>query len=324
MMKNENADLIERYLYAVTRRLSPKIRDDVADELRTLIDDMLAARCGTQPPTQKDVRVVLTELGSPQEVYEKYDTNSQKCLIAQPYYSVYILLLKIVLSCTALGLSLASLMLAAMNPQPWYQAVGTWLALLFKGLFGCYAALTLVFAVLSRRGVQLGEPFNFDDLPPVPKNRKRPSRADSIAGICFCVLFLIVFLAVPEHLLVYRGNGVAIPILSAAVLREYWYFPVLFALLGVAREIVRLLAQRYTYRVMLSTLVANALSAVAAVCWLTRPGLVSPAFSEAMLRLFDGSFPVQIFTHLPELLLAIILFALVLDAAEAIYRTFHR
>lgn len=32
-------DLIERYIYAVTKRMSLKIRNDVADELKTLIYD---------------------------------------------------------------------------------------------------------------------------------------------------------------------------------------------------------------------------------------------------------------------------------------------
>ena len=42
-MKN---DLIERYIYAVTKRLPQKVQKDISDELRTLIDDMLAERCG--------------------------------------------------------------------------------------------------------------------------------------------------------------------------------------------------------------------------------------------------------------------------------------
>ena len=37
-MPNDN-DLIERYLYAITRRLPAKQRADVAEELRTLISE---------------------------------------------------------------------------------------------------------------------------------------------------------------------------------------------------------------------------------------------------------------------------------------------
>ena len=58
-------DLLERYLYAVTRRLPEKQREDVAQELRGLVDDMLFDRCGDITPTEKDLRVVLTEIGTP-------------------------------------------------------------------------------------------------------------------------------------------------------------------------------------------------------------------------------------------------------------------
>ena len=79
-MKN---DLIERYIYAVTKQLPKKNREDVSMELRGLIDDMLSERCAVEP-TERDVRDVLTELGTPRELYAKYDEDADKCLIGQP------------------------------------------------------------------------------------------------------------------------------------------------------------------------------------------------------------------------------------------------
>jgi hypothetical protein len=37
-------EMIDRYVYAVTKRLPEKQREDVSDELRGLIEDMLEAR----------------------------------------------------------------------------------------------------------------------------------------------------------------------------------------------------------------------------------------------------------------------------------------
>ena len=88
-MPNDN-DLIERYLYAITRHLPSAQRSDVAEELRTLISDMLDERCGSLPPTAKDVRVVLTELGTPGEMVRKYTSGEGECLIGQPYYAQYL------------------------------------------------------------------------------------------------------------------------------------------------------------------------------------------------------------------------------------------
>ena len=72
-MKN---DLIERYIYAVTKRLPKKIQEDVSQELRTLIDDMLMERCGDATPNEYDIKSVLTELGTPNELCEKYSPDT--------------------------------------------------------------------------------------------------------------------------------------------------------------------------------------------------------------------------------------------------------
>lgn len=61
-------ELIERYLYAVTKQLPAKSRRDIERELRSLIGDMLEERCGEIAPTERDIRVVLTELGTPTEL----------------------------------------------------------------------------------------------------------------------------------------------------------------------------------------------------------------------------------------------------------------
>ena len=106
-MKN---DLIERYIYAVTKRLPKKMQDDVSQELKTLIDDMLMERCGDITPEEKDIKIVLTELGTPNELYEKYNPQTDKCLIGSPYYSTYKYVLKIVMLCAGLGLLLATLL----------------------------------------------------------------------------------------------------------------------------------------------------------------------------------------------------------------------
>ena len=105
-----NNDLIERYIYAVTKRLPGKTREDVARELRTLIEDMLKERCGEVTPSDKDIRVVLTELGTPNELYEQYAGDGKRCLIGPPYYTTYVFVMKIVLICVAFGMTLSAVL----------------------------------------------------------------------------------------------------------------------------------------------------------------------------------------------------------------------
>ena len=105
-----NNDLIERYIYAVTKRLPGKTREDVARELRTLIEDMLKEWCGEVTPSDKDIRVVLTELGTPNELYEQYAGDGKRCLIGPPYYTTYVFVMKIVLICVAFGMTLSAVL----------------------------------------------------------------------------------------------------------------------------------------------------------------------------------------------------------------------
>ena len=85
-MKNE---LIDRYVYAVTRRLPARLRNDIDKELHSLIEDMLEARCDGLMPEERDVRVVLTELGTPSELAAKYMPEGRDHLIGPAYYSNY-------------------------------------------------------------------------------------------------------------------------------------------------------------------------------------------------------------------------------------------
>ena len=104
MVKN---DLIERYVYAVTKYMKADLKKDVSAELETIIQDMLEERCGDVMPTEHDIRVVLTELGTPAELASKYKSETQDCLIGQPYYNLYVYVLKIVTACVIGGMLLA-------------------------------------------------------------------------------------------------------------------------------------------------------------------------------------------------------------------------
>lgn len=319
-----NNDLIERYVYAVTRRMSRKSREDVARELRGLIDDMLTERCGALPPSEKDVRVVLTELGSPQELYEKYDENSKKCLIGQPYYSTYLFVLKIVLCCAAFGLTVANGIQQIIEPKAWYVALGTWLGMLWQGLLGSFAFVTGLFAVFYQKGIRINEPFNFDELPPVPKKNEEISRADAICGIVFSMVFLLVFLCFPQIFSArISATGEAIPIFDGTALRESWFILILFTLCGIGRETVKLMERRYGRRVLLATLVSDGVSAALVIWWLSSVTLINPEFLNRAAEIFagDASFLIRVFTGFQYFFQAVVLLSLALDAGITAYRS---
>ena len=55
-------ELKERYVYAVSRLLPHKMREDISAELDTLIEDMLEERCQDRPAEEKDLRLSLIHI----------------------------------------------------------------------------------------------------------------------------------------------------------------------------------------------------------------------------------------------------------------------
>ncbi len=320
-------DLIERYIYAVTKQLPKKQREDVAQELRGLIDDMLNERCGEITPTEKDIRIVLTELGTPQELSAQYDEDAKKCLIGHPYYSTYKFVLKIVLFAAAVGITIANLMLQLVEPQEWFSAITGWLEMLYNTLLATFAIVTLLFAFFYRKGVQITEPFNFDKLPPVPKRTKELSKRECIAGMVFIVIFVVVFLAVPQIMGFHIDrNGLRIPMFSVSALRETWYIIILFAICGMIRESVKLLEGRYNKPVLIVATVTNAISAILSIWWLTGFKLIHPEFLANVATLFEGedAFVINLFSNFQLYFLIIMLFALILDSVEVAIKTLRK
>lgn len=320
-----NQDLIERYIYAVTKRLPRAKREDVSMELRGLVEDMLAERCVGRIPEEKDVRIVLLELGSPEELYAKYDEDAKKCLIGQPYYSTYKFVLKIVLLAVTAGMTIANVILQIIEPQVWGAATFGWLANLYNALMASFAVVTLLFAYFYHKGIKLKEPFNFDDLPPVPRKQEEISKWESIAGIVFCAIFVVLMVFTPEVFCVVHNNRV-ISLFDLNVVRQTWFIVVSFAACGIIREGMQLLEGRYNKRVMTVALATNALSAVLCIWWLLGFNLINPVFLVNIQQIFAGENNIvfTMFRNFDNFFLGVMLFALALDSVDVSVKTLRK
>ena len=317
-----NHDLIERYLYAATKRMNRKQRDDVAQELRTLIDDMLTERCGGRLPAEKDVRIVLTELGTPQELYSQYAEDANACLIGQPYYSTYKLVMKIVLGAVAAGMTISSMILQILEPQHVLGAMVSWLAYVWEGMLGSFAIVTLLFAFFYQKQIKITDPFNFDDLPPVPKNTEIISKWECIAGIGFSIVFAVLFLFTPQVFCVIR-DGVMVSLFDMDAIRNSWVLILAFSACGIGREVVQLVEGRYNKKVMVTALVVDAVSAVLCIWWLKGFDVMNHTFLANLKTMFTGETDIvyRMFANFDTFFLGVMLFALVLDAVDVTVRT---
>ena len=92
--------LVEQYIYAVTRHLPVEQREDIADELRSMILDTLEEK-GSK--SKKNIEAVLLSLGDPDTLARKY-VGSKQYVIGPTLYPTYVRILKYAL---ATGLPIA-------------------------------------------------------------------------------------------------------------------------------------------------------------------------------------------------------------------------
>ncbi|MDE5678897.1 MAG: permease prefix domain 1-containing protein, partial [Lachnospiraceae bacterium] len=209
--------MIERYLYDVVRRLPEKQRKDIEEELRTLIEDMLEERQDGKSQ-EENVKEVLSELGDPAKLAMKY-RGEEAHLIGGEYYPLYCQRLKLVLICVGVVVVISAVVhLIVQFPM---QSSGTGvvvggvvdfflsLASLPEALLGSFGFVTLVFFILERNQVKLQqrEPWSLEKLMQIPDKKAVISKGDSIVGIFFGILIMVIFICLPEYIGAWAKNS---------------------------------------------------------------------------------------------------------------------
>ncbi len=224
--------LIERYILAVTERLPENIRYDVAEELRSNIEDMLPENA-----TEGDIGEVLERLGNPKKLAQEYNPT-KRYLIGPAIYDSYIAVLKTVVAIAVTVITCIALLDWVLKGSSNIINVNIWVDL-FSGLIeaavtgGLQAAfwVTFVFAIMERTGINEGElPFakkkwSLDELPtaPVPEKSKI-SRAETAFSIFFTILFTTLIFFKPQLIAIYiksSGTTEVIPLFNSDRLQIY-------------------------------------------------------------------------------------------------------
>jgi len=281
-MKHE---LIDRYIYAVTRGLPAASRAEVEKELAALISDMLDQRCDGADPADADVRAVLTDLGDPDEMAAKYNGDERGALISGRHFIIYKRLLRIVLPIGAVVIAFATIMSyiegwAAQAPVPGAvaSAIGEVVAAAVGGAIQAFALITIVFAVLEHRTSGAKQRDFLATLPPVPRPGERIRPAGPIVSMMLWIVLTIVFLGFPQIIGAYVTGVGWVPVFAVAVLRSLWLPILAWAVLSIAKDTFRLVEGAQTVRVAVVTLVANVLIVACAALVFLHSGIMNPDF----------------------------------------------
>lgn len=271
---------IDRYAYAVTRRLPQGQRADVERELRGLIEDMLEERGDGDQSEAGRTEAVLKAPGHPEDLAAKY-RGRERYLIGPGVYGAYLAVLAVTVASIALGMTVAFLIQLAFDPRQSVSLLAGYAVDLLLAVLQGFAWVTIVFALIERRGSRPEtdraaerKDWSPAELPPVPDPGLDIRLREPVAAIAWLVAAFTLFLASAGWLVADRSESVHVILLfdQAAVKGHLMVLLPAFAVLLV-REIAKLAARRWTRSLVLWHAAAGLAAGVAGLVFVSDPSV---------------------------------------------------
>ncbi len=292
----EQNEWVERYLYEVTRRLPEKQRVDIREELETLIEDMLEERSEQLGSKDEKITDVLTELGDPALMAQKY-RGENEYLIGGEYYHQYCYLLKIILICTGVGIFIANLISAFVHgsaaegrfdliTDDFFQMSG-----IPSVLLQVFAWVTILFIFIEKKNIKINfkEKWEVSDLPQIPYKKEVIKKSEAITGIAFGTFACVLVLFSPQLLGVWvkeYDRMVSIPFFNMDIWPSVLPLFLICIVSGMIKDIMRLIIGRYNEAILLVTMIADVVSFSMIVVLLKVFPIWNPTFIRQTERLF--------------------------------------
>lgn len=265
-------DLVERYVHQVGRYLPQSEREEVENELRSLIHDQLEDRY-KGAPTDEDVVELLREFGEPREMAASY--GREQYLVGPDLYPMMVYVLQRGLVWVPIIVVLVRLLVAFVSAEP-TTLFGLFLETLFtvlQAVFAFSGIVVLLFAMMQHFGVDLDEhltAFNPLDLPRVddPAAVDRGEVATSIAFSTFATFIFIYFLRVGG--LTLRFN-LTEPV-EVLPVPTSWLVVYIITLIGtILLNLIALRRGRWSVLILLLEMVVEVVSAIAGYFVIIQP-----------------------------------------------------
>jgi len=221
-----------------------------------------------------------------EEMVTKNDGGEKNALISGKYYLAYTRMLRLVIPIAAAGVAFASILALCFewqpDPDPFRligQAFGRIVGGVISGSIQAFAFVTIIFAILEYKKVDLKGNDLLSHLPPAPKESSRIKPQEPVFSIMFSVLATVIFLGFPQIFTAWL-DGALIPIFDEQAVRGLWLPIILWAVLGISKEVVKLIDGRYTIRLAVVTLAANMLILLCAAPVFLNGSIFNPAIAD--------------------------------------------
>lgn len=240
-------EIIDRYIYAVTKYLPSNTRADVAKELRSNIEDMLPDGYSLD-----DAKKALTSLGDPSKLASEY-SGKRHFLIGPDYFDKY---LHVLITLVPI-IGFVSLVVSAVNNSSWN---GTIIDILTNGLIpalsGAFTSIintsffvTLFFVIVER--MHHIHEWSVDSLPTIPDTEmKRISIAEPILAISFSTVVAYIICFKSQIIAIYTSVAPEtmqrLPFLNEARITHYTPVIIILTVLIIAIGIWQIITRKWT------------------------------------------------------------------------------
>lgn len=265
-------NLVERYVYQVGQYVPQDEREEIQNELRSLIQDQLDDRYKGSP-TEDDIVELLEEFGDPRKMAASY--SSEQYLIGPDLYPTMMRVLYRGWLWIPAIVVVVRVLLAFLSAEPG-TLIGLFLETAFtvvQAVFVFSGIVVLIFAILQHSGEDLEEAkesFNPLDLPPVdePATVDRGEVAFGIAFNTFVTFVFIYFLRVGG--LTLRFN-LAEPVAVLPVPTSWLVVLIGTFLVTILISILALRRGRWSISMLLTKLVVDVVSIIAGYFVIIQP-----------------------------------------------------
>lgn len=266
---------IERYIYAVTKRLPSSMRPEVAEELEANIRDMI----GSENPSDDLILTTLKKLGHPRQLANQY-RGKERYVVSPEYYDDYVGTLKVVGSIFII-VSLVTGIIDALTSMTSIEIVSVFQNVfenifdhLWEGLLMTFAWTTIGFWIASSvNHKKSSDDWKLSDLPDLPEPHQiRISRVGVMVELVFGISFSLIFIIVLQ-------NG--IPYVIKDVVQPFIPFFYIGIILELCVGIIKIIYGTWTIPVIVMTILNQIYSAILAYFFLTS-GFLDPGIYEAI------------------------------------------
>ncbi len=277
MMKN----VIERYVYDVTRRLPEESREEVKKELFANIDDMLG-----ESRTEESIEKVLLELGEPRLLATKYRTK-ERYLISPAYFDDYIRVLKlvmIILVSVSFFTGVIDLVISPNSVTPW-EMVGEVISKLFGNMFtallSAFAWVTVIFwGIEKAQEKSKRKEWKLTYLPELPRNNSpKISRTGAIVGLVIETIFAVIFITLLVNYLdnvgIYENSTMVAPIFNNEIVVAFIPLLILSASISIVVSALKAYYAQWSIKLASMYSISKIFAVVIAIVFINYPNLFS-------------------------------------------------